>query len=42
MSLWGQSGHGLLQRICLLLTQSGHDLGHNPLTAIKRPAILQP
>ena len=21
---WGQSGHGLLQRICRLLTQSGH------------------
>jgi hypothetical protein len=22
---WGQSGHDLLRRICLLLTQSGHD-----------------
>ena len=21
---WGQSGHGLLRRTCLLLTQSGH------------------
>jgi hypothetical protein len=21
---WGESGHGVLHRICLLLTQSGH------------------
>ena len=21
---WGQSGHGLLRRTCLLMTQSGH------------------
>jgi len=38
---WGKSGHGLLQRICLLLTQSGHQPAPGALQ-VGAPTMMRP